>query len=64
MTTNGIRCPRCDRTECISIQIHLASNTPLQFFSCRKCDARWWQRNGKTVSLREVLALAAGRDGD
>jgi hypothetical protein len=59
---NGVRCPQCGATECISIEIHLATDDPLQFFSCRRCEARWWQRDGEPVSLEEVLSLAARKD--
>ncbi|MDH3306364.1 MAG: hypothetical protein OEO77_02405 [Acidimicrobiia bacterium] len=42
------------------IEIHqkLPDGTEIDFFSCHKCDERWWDRQGNEINLAEVLELA------
>lgn len=54
-------CPQCGGEDCIHIEIHLTGEDTVQFFSCRSCEARWWERDGDTVALDEVLSMAARR---
>jgi transcription elongation factor Elf1 len=56
-----MKCPYCGGEDCISIEIHLKDEKTVQFFSCRQCEAKWWEREGDTITLDEVLALAAKR---
>lgn len=56
-----MRCPRCLDEDCIAIQIALRDDESVQFFLCRLCEAKWWERDGGHVTLDEVLSLAARR---
>lgn len=54
-----MECPQCRGTECTQIELHLTDEATVQFFSCRRCEARWWEREGDTIALDDVLTLAA-----
>ena len=51
-------CPQCGVTDVIEIHHRLDPDIELVFFSCHRCEEKWWDRDGKTVALREVLDLA------
>ena len=36
----------------------LPDETEVHFYSCHKCEEKWWNRDGKQLSLSEVLELA------
>ena len=57
-----VNCPQCADTDCIEIEINLKQENTVRFMSCRRCEAKWWQREGNTIALDEVLNLAAQRD--
>ncbi len=57
-----MRCPQCKATDCTEIQLNLTGDDTVEFFSCRRCEAKWWQREGDTIALDEVLNLAAKKD--
>jgi hypothetical protein len=52
-------CPHCRGEDTTQIEIRLAGEETVQFFSCRRCEAKWWERDGSTVALDEVLNLAS-----
>ncbi|HEX2236311.1 MAG TPA: hypothetical protein VHK89_08550 [Actinomycetota bacterium] len=52
-------CPHCDGEDCIQIEIRLKGEETVQFFSCRRCETKWWQRDGDTIALDEVLDLTS-----
>lgn len=52
-------CPHCDGEDCIQIDIRLKGEETVEFFSCRRCEAKWWQRDGDTIALDEVLDLTS-----
>jgi hypothetical protein len=54
-----MRCPHCDGEDCIQIEIRLKGEETVQFFSCRRCETKWWQRDGDTIALDEVLDLTS-----
>ena len=54
-------CPSCKEENCTQIIIHLKDEETVQFYSCRKCEAKWWEREGDTIDLAEVLQLAANK---
>jgi hypothetical protein len=29
----------------------------VQFFSCHRCEEKWWDREGEPIDLRQVLEL-------
>jgi transposase-like protein len=53
-------CPECTSQDCIHIEIHL-TDEQVQFYSCRKCEAKWWETEGGPVDLEKVLGLAGRR---
>jgi DNA-directed RNA polymerase subunit M/transcription elongation factor TFIIS len=55
-----LHCPHCDGQDCIQIEIHLQTDDTVQFYSCRRCETKWWEREGEgEISLDEVLNLAS-----
>lgn len=57
-----MKCRFCGGEDCTQIEIHLREEDSVQFFSCRRCESKWWERDGGTIALDEVLTLAAKRD--
>jgi len=55
-----MNCPECNSQDCIHIEIHL-TDEQVQFYSCRKCEAKWWETEGGPVDLEKVLGLAGRR---
>lgn len=53
-----MKCPRCSVNDVIEIHQKLPDGTEVDFFSCHKCDERWWDRNGKEIALSDVLRMA------
>jgi transposase-like protein len=54
-----MNCPECGSEETTQIEMKLAGDLAVQFFSCRVCESRWWEKEGDTIALDEVLNLAA-----
>ena len=54
-----MKCPECGVEDTTAIEIHLKEDETVQFYSCRRCEARWWERDGDTIALDEVLTIAA-----
>ncbi len=54
-------CPECHGRDCIQIAIRLHDADNVQFRSCRRCEAKWWENESGRVALDEVLGLAAKR---
>lgn len=52
-------CPQCGGEDCTQIVINLKEEDSVQFFNCRRCEAKWWEHEGDTIALDEVLTLAA-----
>ena len=55
-------CPKCKSEDSIEITIDLSVGDSVQFFQCRFCEAKWWERDGTTIALDEVLDLTAKDD--
>ena len=53
-----MKCSRCQVEDVIEIHQKLPDGTEIDFFSCHKCDEKWWDRNGREIALSEVLELA------
>lgn len=53
------KCPQCGGEDCTHIVINLKEEDSVQFYACRKCEAKWWEHEGDTIALDEVLDLAA-----
>lgn len=57
-----MECPQCHAKDCTEIRLHLKGEESVEFFSCRRCEAKWWEREGDTIELDEVLNLASQKD--
>jgi len=55
-------CPHCQGEDGIQIDIRLKGDEGVEFFSCRRCETKWWERNGDTIALDEVLDLTARQE--
>ncbi len=52
-----MQCPSCGVEDVIEIHHKLPDGTKVDFFSCHRCDERWWDREGQSIDLAEVLRL-------
>ena len=50
-----IRCPRCSAHDFTQIDLEVSVDEQVTFYSCRKCEEKWWDRAGATIALDEVL---------
>jgi hypothetical protein len=57
-----MNCPGCRGRDCVHIEIQLQGDQTVQFYSCRRCEAKWWERDGDAIALDEILNLAAKRE--
>jgi DNA-directed RNA polymerase subunit M/transcription elongation factor TFIIS len=55
-----MNCPDCKGQDCIHIEIRLTDEM-VQFYSCRWCEAKWWENEGGPVALEKVLGYAGRR---
>ena len=56
-----MRCPRCagEAITNIAIDADAKDEKSLMFYSCRRCEEKWWERDGAMIELREVLDLTS-----
>ena len=54
-----LQCPQCQGVDTTNIVIKLRDNDDVSFFQCRRCESKWWQHDGDTIALDEVLNLTA-----
>jgi hypothetical protein len=52
-----MECTSCGGRDCTEIEIRLKAEESVRFYSCRRCEAKWWQKEGDTIALDEVLTL-------
>lgn len=55
-------CPDCGASDFIEIELNLPDGTEVRFCSCHRCETRWWNRDGRSLGLEEVLELARESD--
>ena len=55
--TGLMDCPQCGINDVIEIKHRLPDGTEVQFFSCHRCEEKWWDRAGQPIDLRQVLEL-------
>ena len=53
-----LECPRCGSKDVININLSLTQGDRVAFYSCHRCDKRWWHKDGAPVDLPEVLEMA------
>lgn len=51
-----MKCPQCGAGDVIEIK-NKVDEIEIDFFSCHRCEEKWWDRSGQSVSLREVLDI-------
>jgi transposase-like protein len=54
----GLECPRCSSRDVININLSLEKGDRVAFYSCHRCDKRWWHKDGAPVELPDVLDMA------
>jgi len=52
-------CPNCHR-RLVEIAVRV-NEVKFTMHACSACEHRWWDRDGQTVELGSVLALASAR---
>lgn len=56
-----MHCPKCGVQDVIEIEHRLPDGTEVHFYSCHKCEEKWWDKDGEHLPLAEVLDLARKR---
>lgn len=51
-------CPQCGASDVIEIKHRLPDDIELYFFSCHRCEEKWWDKSGEILELRDVLDIA------
>jgi formate dehydrogenase maturation protein FdhE len=54
-----MQCPSCRGQNTTSIVINLKADDTVRFYQCRRCETKWWEHDGDTIALDEVLNLTA-----
>jgi len=54
-----MHCPQCEAKDTTMIVIGLRDDDSVSFYQCRRCEAKWWQHQGDTIALDEVLNLTS-----
>ena len=52
-------CPKCHAKDCTEIHLNPTGEETIEFYSCRVCEAKWWEREGDAIELDQVLDLAS-----
>ena len=50
-------CPECHQTDVLEIEHVLPDGTEMQFFACHNCEEKWWDREGVTIDVSQVLEI-------
>jgi transcription elongation factor Elf1 len=50
-------CPKCEKHRLVAIAVTIGEDR-LTMLSCSGCGTKWWERDGRRVSLPKVLELA------
>ena len=58
-TADTLTCAACGADSVIQIELKLADGAEVDFFSCHRCETRWWNRDGEHLGLDDVLNLAS-----
>ncbi len=54
-----LTCATCGASTVIEIELTLPDGTEVAFYTCHKCETRWWNRDGQSLDLEVVLDLAS-----
>jgi transposase-like protein len=55
---SALVCPNCGSRDVININLAVEQGERVSFYSCHKCEKRWWHKDGKDLPLPSVLELA------
>ncbi len=55
-------CPQCHANDVIEIKHRLPDDTEVQFFSCHRCEQKWWDKNGDKLELGQILDIVRQTD--
>lgn len=55
---SALSCPRCGAKDVININLSLEKGDRVAFYSCHRCEKRWWNKEGEAVGLDGVLDAA------
>lgn len=55
---SALSCPRCGAKDVININLTLEKGERVAFYSCHRCEKRWWDKEGEAVGLDGVLDAA------
>lgn len=55
-----MKCPRCQRSRLVEIDVTLGERQ-VTMHSCSRCDSRWWESDGESLGLPNVLDLVTRR---
>lgn len=53
----SIACTECGATDTIQIELSIADDTTVQFYSCHQCENRWWAHDEGELEVDGVLKL-------
>jgi transposase-like protein len=53
---SDMKCPQCQAEDVIEIKNRI-DDIEIDFFSCHRCEEKWWDKSGEPVSLHEVLEI-------
>lgn len=56
-TEGGMDCPQCRAEDVIEIKHRLPDGTEVHFFSCHRCEEKWWDRDGTQIDLGQILEI-------
>jgi len=61
VATNVLECPTCGSKDVININLSMEAGERVAFYSCHRCEKRWWHKDGHDVTLPSVLDMASRR---
>lgn len=50
-------CPQCHAPDVIEIKHTLPDETEVVFFSCHRCEEKWWDHGGDQLELGQILEM-------
>jgi transcription elongation factor Elf1 len=52
-----MHCPRCNQERFTTLTFDLDGGDTIDFYSCRNCEEKWWERDGNVIVLDEIFTL-------
>lgn len=54
----ALECPTCGSQDVVNINLTVEDGERVSFYSCHRCERRWWYKDGEQIELPDVLQLA------